>query len=372
MRTILTLLAMTLLWTGRATAADASPQTSRPNIILIFADDFGYGDAGCYGGSLVPTPNIDRLAAGGVRCTDGYATAPVCAPSRCGIMTGAYNQRFGMQWNDDRGKYVIPVDHKLLPEALKAAGYRTGHIGKWNIPRDHTAVFDETYATMDWEGDYFPGPDGKYFGVDNPDQHASAKVQGIWGPERPGEEYLTDRLGRHAVEFIERHKGSPFFLYLAFNAVHTPLHAKKADQSRFAHIAEEPLRFYAAMVSSLDENIGRVLDTLKSEGLESDTLVVFTSDNGPAKGPVKVWRDSWPAQCPLGSAGPLNGRKAQFLEGGFREPYPPLAREASGRPGLRPARQHDGSLSDLLLRRGSAGARRHATRWRRPAAIHQR
>lgn len=293
----------------------------RPNIILIFADDLGYGDTGCYGGKLAPTPHIDRLAAGGVRCTDGYVTAPVCAPSRCGIMTGAYNQRFGMQWNDDRQKYVIPTAHRLMPEALRAAGYHTGQIGKWNIPRDEKATFDETYAVMDWEGDYFPGADGKYFGVDNPEQHASAKVQGVWGPERPEDEYLTDRLGRHAVEFIEKNKGRPFFLYLAFNAVHTPLHAKKSDQAHFAHIKEEPLRMYAAMVASLDENVGRVLDTLNANGLEQNTLVAFTSDNGPAKGPVKVWREEWPAEILLGSAGPLNGHKAQFLEGGFREPY---------------------------------------------------
>ncbi|MCC6355100.1 MAG: sulfatase-like hydrolase/transferase, partial [Verrucomicrobiae bacterium] len=178
-------------------------------------------------------------------------------------------------------------------------------------------------AVMDWEGDYFPGPDGKYFGVDDPVNHASAKVQGVWGPERPGDEYLTDRLGRHAVEFIEKNKGGPFFLYLAFNAVHTPLHAKRSDRARFAHIKEEPLQMYAAMVVSMDENVGRVLDALKANGIEENTLVAFTSDNGPALGGtrIKVWRDGWPPEILLGSAGPLNGHKAQFLEGGFRQPY---------------------------------------------------
>lgn len=311
------------LATDVARAADSSAHSPRPNIILIFADDFGYGDAGCYGGTLVPTPNIDRLAAGGVRCTDGYVTAPVCAPSRCGIMTGAYNQRFGMQWNDDRGKYVIPPAHRLMPEALRSAGYRTGHIGKWNIPREPKETFDETHATIDWEADYFPGADGRYFGVDNPEQHASSKVQGIWGPERPGDEYLTDRLGRHAVEFIEKNKGAPFFLYLAFNAVHTPLHAKRSMEPRFAHIKEEPLRMYACMIAALDENVGRVLDKLREEGLEQNTIVAFTSDNGPALGGtrIKVWREGWPTEILLGSAGPLSGHKAQWLEGGFREPY---------------------------------------------------
>lgn len=320
--TLCSLSAIALLCGGTIAPSHGAPHP-RPNIILIFADDFGYGDAGCYGGTLAPTPSIDRLAARGVRCTDGYVTSPVCAPSRCGIMTGAYNQRFGMQWNEDRSKYAIPPEHKILSEALGAAGYRTGQIGKWNIPRDEKAMFDETYAVMDWEGDYFPGPDGKYFGVDDPVNRASAKVQGVWGPERPGEEYLTDRLGRHAVEFIEKNRGAPFFLYLAFNAVHTPLHAKKSDAARFAHIKEEPLRMYAAMVASMDENIGRVLDALKANGIEENTLVAFTSDNGPALGGtrIKVWREGWPEEILLGSAGPLNGHKAQFLEGGIREPY---------------------------------------------------
>lgn len=323
MRSIALFLLASALFLPNPVARAAEPERNRPSIILIFADDLGYGDVGCYGGKLVPTPNIDRLAAEGIRCTDGYVTAPVCAPSRCGIMTGSYNQRFGMQWNDDRGKYVIPADHKLMPEALRAAGYRTGHIGKWNIPREPKETFDETYATIDWEADYFPGANGRHHGVDHPEERASSKVQGVWGPERPGDEYLTDRLGRHAVEFIEKHKADPFFLYLAFNAVHTPLHAKKLMELRFAHIKEEPLRMYACMVASLDENIGRVLDKLREEGLEQNTMVAFTSDNGPALGGtgIKVWREGWPDKILLGSAGPLNGHKAQWFEGGFREPY---------------------------------------------------
>lgn len=293
----------------------------RPNIILIFADDLGYGDVGCYGGKLVPTPAIDSLARDGVRCTDGYVTSPVCAPSRCGIMTGAYNQRFGMQWNEDRRKYSVG-EHRLLPQALKAAGYRTGHIGKWNIPVDARECFDEVYDLIDWEADYFPNQDGHYVGVDSPTEFASSKVQGVWGPERPGEEYLTDRIGRHAVEFIEKHRGEPFFLYLAFNAVHSPWHGKAAERGRFDHIKPEPLDYYAAMVASLDENIGRVLDVLKTGGLAEDTLVVFTSDNGPAMGSprIVVWPEHWPSAVLVGSAGPLNGHKAQFFEGGIREP----------------------------------------------------
>ncbi|MFZ5833043.1 MAG: sulfatase-like hydrolase/transferase [Planctomycetota bacterium] len=301
--------------------AEAAEPAAKPNILMIFVDDMGYADPGCYGGKLVPTPNIDRLAAEGVRCTDGYVSAPVCAPSRCGLMTGAYQQRFGMYNNTDRNHYRIPEKQKLMPELLKSAGYATGLIGKWNVPREPQPTFDEAFSVMDWEGDYFPGPDGKYVGVG--EGHASAKVQGVWGPEREGDEYLTDRLGRQAVDFIDRHSHQPFFLYLAFNAVHSPWHAKKSDEPRFSHIEEEPLRFYAAMIASLDENIGRVLDKLKQAGIDKSTLVAFVSDNGPAMGSAQIvgWPERWPKKILVGSAAPLSGYKGQFAEGGIRVPF---------------------------------------------------
>ena len=186
-----------------------------------------------------------------------------------------------------------------------------------------TNCFDEIHDLIDWEADYFPDPQGHYVGVASPTEFASSKVQGVWGPKRPGGEYLTDRLGRHAVEFIEKHKTQPFFLYLAFNAVHSPWHAKSAERERFAHLKDPPLNFYAAMITSLDENIGRVLGKLKAVGLEQNTLVVFTSDNGPAMGSsnIVVWPSDWPKRILVGSAGPLNGWKAKFLEGGIREPF---------------------------------------------------
>jgi arylsulfatase A-like enzyme len=322
----MSILSITAALLAPLAALPAAEAVRKPNIVFIVADDLGYGDLVCYGGKLAPTPSIDALARGGIRCTDGYVTAPVCAPSRCGIMTGAYNQRFGMQWNEDHWlghAYSVPATHRLLPQALKAADYVTGHIGKWNIGSDIKNNFDETYDVIDWEADYFPKADGHYVGVDDPKKSDSSKINGAWGPEKPGDEYLTDRIGRHAVEFIDKHQAQPFFLYLAFNAVHSPWSAKTAYRERFAHIKDPPLNLYAAMLTSLDENVGRVLAKLKAAGLEENTLVVFISDNGPAQGGayVKGWPDSWPRKIVVGSAGPLRGHKAEFLEGGIREPF---------------------------------------------------
>lgn len=322
-------LGLIFLFSDEAGCAAVRPGTggtafAKPNIVLILADDLGYGDVGCYGGTLVPTPAIDSLARTGVRCTSGYVTAPVCAPSRCGLMSGAYNQRFGMQWNEDRVRYAFGA-HQLMPLALKRAGYATGHIGKWNVGAEIKDSFDETHDVIDWEADFLPDATGRYVGVDDPKKRDSSKIQGRWGTGAPDEgEYLTDRLGRHAVEFIERHRTHPFFLYLAFNAVHSPWQGKAADRERFAHIKPEPLNFYAAMLASLDENIGRVLEKIAACGLEQDTFVVFVSDNGPARGSpgIKGWPETWSREgFIVGSTGPLRGWKAQFHEGGIREPF---------------------------------------------------
>jgi len=322
------------IWAFAASSVIVAAPAARPNLLLIFVDDMGYADPVCYGGTLVPTPNIDTLAAGGVRCTDGYVTSPVCAPSRCGLLTGAYNQRFGMQWNEDQWRnnpYQIPEEHKLLPEALSAGGYKTGHLGKWNVSRDVTVAFDEARGVMDWKGHYFAAEDGTFFGVDGAggDQVSGATEPHGWGPERPGADYLTDTLTDYAVDFIQRHGGQqgeqarPFFLYLAYNAVHSPWQAKQTDASKYAHLPNEPLRLYAAMLASLDENIGRVLGQLKQSGLDDNTLVAFISDNGPALGSkqIKGWKPEWPEEVLMGSAALLRGRKAQYYEGGIRVPF---------------------------------------------------
>ena len=306
-----------------AAVASAAP-ASRPNIVLLLADDLGYGDISSYGGKEVPTPRIDQLAREGVRATDGYVMCPACAPSRLALMAGAYPQRFGMTWNDDRGAHTLPDSQRLLPELLRGAGYVTGLVGKWNIVRQAETVFDEVHDFIEWESDYFPQEDGRYIGSNATKSpgFASSKTQ-FWGPQRKGDEYLTDRIGRHATEFIARHAGKPFFLYVGFNAVHSPWQGRRADQARLAHLPHEVLQLYASMVAALDENIGRILDGLRAQKLEENTLVIFLGDNGPAKGGPHIvgWKPDWPKQIIVGSAGPLRGAKTDLFEGGIREPF---------------------------------------------------
>ena len=315
-----------MLALGSAARAQAdAPSVDKPNLVLILVDDMGYGDASCYGGKDFATPNIDRLAEEGVRFTDGYACHAVCGPSRVGLMTGAYPARFGVYWNPDMGPSRIPNENPLLPVTLKQAGYTTGFVGKWNFHNpDNTKMpaqryFDKTYDVMIWEGDYWPNEDGAYHGVE--DRHwGSSKTNGAWGPLRKGDQYLTDRLTDRACEFIDDNAGRPFFLYLAYNAPHSPLQAKLAHRDQVAHLPTEPDRLYAAMVLAIDEGVGRVMAQLQGHGLDRNTLVVFTSDNGPAKTNFKGIPDHWPRNQMLGSTGGLNGGKGRFYEGGIRVP----------------------------------------------------
>jgi arylsulfatase A-like enzyme len=299
-------------------------EEARPNLIKIYVDDMGWGDAGCYGGQLVPTPALDRLAAEGVRASAGYVTSPVCGPSRYGLMTGAYQQRFGVETNRDCFSNMpgdrVPRSHLLLPEHLRRAGYATGLVGKWNLKSDARIWFDEVHSLMDWGADFFPDENGVYPGVWQRWPYDKPSKDYGWGPLREGDEYLTDRLGRESVEFIERHADQPFFLYLAFNAPHSPLQAKKEHQPRVAHIESEPLRLYAAMLLSIDENIARVLDALDRLGIGDNTFIIFSSDNGPSNAYNVGWPAHW-ERVLLGSAGPFSGHKARFHEGGIRVPY---------------------------------------------------
>ena len=304
-----------------ATVVTAAP---RPNIVVLLADDLGYGDLSSYGGTAVPTPRLDQLAREGIRFTDGYVTCPACAPSRLSLMTGAYPQRFGLTWNDDRSAHQLPDTQRLLPELLRTAGYTTGLVGKWNIVRPAEQVFDEVHDFIEWESDYFPQPDGRYLGSNATQSpgFASGKTA-LWGPARATDEYLPDRMGRHAADFIARHAAQPFFLFVSFNSVHSPWHGRHSDRTRFAHLPHEVLRLYASMVAGLDENVGRILDALRDQKIADNTLVVFLGDNGPAKGGphIEGWKPDWPKQLIVGSTGPLRGAKTDLLEGGIREPF---------------------------------------------------
>jgi len=363
--------------------AVAEPE-DRPNVVLIFVDDLGYGDAGCYGGDLVPTPHIERLAAEGIRFTRGYSSASVCAPSRAGLLTGAYQQRFGMQSNFDRRHYRIPESHAILPEAFRSAGYRTAAVGKWNIIVPPERALDRMYSRIDWESDFWPigeGPRaGEYIGVDEERydwtraRHVDSSKTQYWGPLRDGDEYLTDRLGRQAVEFIEENQETAFFVYLAFNAVHTPLQAKKAYEARVAHIEPEPLRMYAAMLISMDEAIGAVLDALDANGLAENTIVAFLSDNGQTMAPIVGWREDWSREpLMLGSAGGLRGHKGGLYEGGHSRAFPlALAVALGGRPRRRSAGHQPGPLPDLRRGGGPFGAGNHRVGRRQPAALPRR
>jgi len=329
-----------------ARAAKPAPRAAaeRPNVIVVIADDLGYGDLGSYGSGYIKTPNIDALAKDGVRFTAGYVTHPVCAPSRAALMTGRYQTRFGYEFNpearDEAGG--MSLDETTMAQVMKSAGYRTGMIGKWHLgqakgyyPSDRG--FDEffgiaaggsTYILDPKPGDEFfapPGADAAGIGEGPPPSQAptdlasrkqrAERARQRFPITRNGEavrveEYLTDRFSREAVDFIDRHKRQPFFLYLAYNAPHTPLQATKKYVDRYRHIEDPGKRVYAAMVSAVDDGVGAIVRKLRAEGIDRRTLIVFTSDNGCA-GYIA-------GAC---SNGPLSGYKGLHLEGGVRVPY---------------------------------------------------
>lgn len=319
----------------------------RPNIVFIVVDDLGYGELGCYGGREVPTPNIDKLAAAGVRFTSGYVTAPFCAASRAGLLTGRYQTRFGFEFNPIGAKNALPgiglpVAEKTLADRLRDAGYVTGLVGKWHLGgtaefHPQRRGFDEFfgflheghyYVPAPWQGvttwlrrktlpnggqGRWNSPDGRIiwsthlgyneheYDADNPLLRSSQPVNETSN--------LTDAFTREACDFIERHRTQPFFLYLAYNAVHSPMQAADAHLAKFSHIDDIHRRIFAAMLAHLDDAVGRVVAALRENGIEDNTLVVFLSDNG---GPTKELTSS---------NAPLRGGKGELREGGIRVPY---------------------------------------------------
>ena len=277
----------------------------KPNVVLIVADDLGYADLGVHGCKDIPTPHIDALANAGVRCTNGYVSGPYCSPTRAGLLTGRYQQRFGHEFNPGGGAAGLPPGETTLADRLKAAGYATGLVGKWHLgsgPQFHPQKrgFDEFFGFLGGAHSYFRGK-GK----------GEQILRGTTEVEE--KEYLTDAFGREAVAFIDRHKAKPFFLYLAFNAVHTPMHATDAGLKKFDGIQPPMRRTYAAMLSAMDDAIGKLMDKVRAENLEQDTLVFFVSDNG---GPTMQG-----TTINASDNGWLRGSKRTTLEGGIRVPY---------------------------------------------------
>jgi arylsulfatase A-like enzyme len=297
--------------------ASAAESAKRPNIIFILADDLGYADLGCYGSKYYETPNIDRMAAGGVRFTDGYTCGANCQPTRAALMSGQYNPRTGIYTvgNIDRFNWhqrpLRPVDNAVelplekitIAEALQQAGYATGMFGKWHLGNDQAhhpskQGFQEAIASS-----------GKHFDFNtNP------------AAEHPEDQYLADFLTDRAVEFIDKHKDEPFFLYLPHYAVHSPYQAKK---NLIEHFKDKPAvgghddPTYAAMIASLDESVGRVLDKLQELDLADDTLVIYSSDNGG----VGSYHSIGLSKNGITNNAPLKGGKGTYYEGGIRVPY---------------------------------------------------
>ncbi len=284
-----------------------------PNLVVIMADDLGYGDLGCTGSRQIPTPHIDSLARDGVFCSRAYVTAPMCSPSRMGMLTGRFPKRFGITTNPnvkmpylDEPHYGLPKSEKCFPEYLQPLGYSSAVIGKWHLghvkglePVDRG--FDTWWGFLGGSRSYFPQK--KEGGGLNPTKIVSNYT------DSTDISYLTDDIARESVRFIEKHKGqaTPFFLFVSFNAPHTPYDAKIEDLAVVSGISDPSRRKYAAVVHGMDKAVGSILKALDDAGKTNETMVVFLSDNGGAPG------------GPACNA-PLKGAKRLHYEGGVRVP----------------------------------------------------
>ena len=316
-----------------------------PNLIILLADDLGYGELGCQGNEEIPTPHIDGIAKKGIRFTSGYVTAPNCSPSRAGLLTGKYGTRFGHEFNPTGAKneepgFGLPLTQKTLADSLQKAGYVNGLVGKWHLGgtapyHPFRRGFDEFYG-FTHEGHYFVpepwngtttwlrrsvlpgGGEGRrtfgkviystHMGNNEPDYDANNPIVRGSQPVTE-EEYFTDAITRESVDFIDRHADKPFFLYVAYNAVHSPLQAADKYMKKFKHIEDVQRRIFAAMLANLDDSVGEIMKKIGDEDLERDTLVFFLSDNG---GPTRELTSS---------NLPLRGGKGQMYEGGIRVPF---------------------------------------------------
>lgn len=300
------------------TALLGQEKKSRPNILIIVADDLGYGDIGVHGGKAAPTPHIDKLAARGIRCMSGYVSAPYCSPSRAGLLTGRYQTRFGHEFNPhvgDESKLGLPLDQRTIAHWLRAAGYRTGLVGKWHLgfSKDHhpqARGFDEFFGFLVGAHNYALRKEAEpMFATSMAHNvlHRGRELQKVDG-------FTTDVFTEEAIRFMTEHKDRPWFLYLAYNAVHTPLEISERLKARVpAEVKDPARRGYLALLMGLDDAIGRIMAHLRDSGADENTLIVFLSDNGGSgRAPFFAYNTA--------SNFPFRGNKSQTLEGGIRVP----------------------------------------------------
>jgi arylsulfatase A-like enzyme len=284
----------------------AARPSGKPNLIVFLADDEGYGELGCQGNKEIPTPQIDSIAKAGVRFTSGYVSGPYCSPTRAGLMTGRYQTRFGHEFNGGGGAgrdgFGLPLTETTIANRLKSLGYATCAIGKWHLggPPKFLPMqrgFDEFYGTV---------ANTPFFNPPNfVDSRVSAEVRPVTDPNF----YTTDAYAERAVDWLDKHKDEPFFLYLPFNAQHAPLQAPQKYLDRFPHIQDEKRRTFAAMMSAKDDAVGRVLAKVRQIGQEENTLIFYLADNGG------------PTPSTTSKNDPLRGFKSSTSEGGVRVPF---------------------------------------------------
>ena len=299
--------------------ASCSSEDPPPNIIIIISDDQGYADVGFHGSKEIFTPNIDRIAKNGVVFSQGYVSYAVCSPSRAGLITGRYQNRFGYTRNillaPKDSLMGLPISEQTLPEVLNNVDYKTKAIGKWHLGAHESLVpekrgFDEFFGFLIGGHRYFPD-DLTLNDLTEASRQMDGYITRIYdnGKRINTKKYLTEELSDNAVKFIEDNSEDPFFLYLSYNAPHTPLQATETDLERNDHIDVEKRRTYAAMVSSMDDGVGLILDKLEEKNISENTIVIFFSDNGGVE-----WYN-------FSDNGPLRGIKGDFFEGGIRVPF---------------------------------------------------
>ena len=295
---ILIAFSLALAFPAAATAADAG----KPNVLVILSDDVGWGEFGFQGVKDIPTPNIDSIARNGVKFTQGYVSGPYCSPTRAGLMTGRYQTRFGHEFNSVPLVSGLPSAETTIAERLRARGYATCAVGKWHLGqkpeyRPTKRGFDEFYGTL---------ANTPYF---HPRQFVDSRISDDVRDVPSDEFYTTEAYADRAVDWLEANRAKPWFLYLPFNAQHAPLQAPRAYLDRFPGITDPNRKAFAAVMSALDDAVGKVLAKVKAMGQEENTLVVFFSDNGG------------PTRQTTSSNGPLRGFKATTWEGGVRVPF---------------------------------------------------